>query len=173
MTITKELIFHQGDFSFDTIGLLLNKLKEEADMKNFAISHYKRLLIITIEMLENVIKYNDKYSDYQAKEKDHLPFFSIEMTDEQFVISAGNPILNSDISPLKDKIEVINSLDKEQLRELFRQTLVNGEFSKKGGAGLGLMEIAKTADSKITYSFTDINDKYSFYWLRVILSSRS
>jgi len=173
MTLTKELIFHRGNFSFETIGLLLNKLKEEADLKNFTISNYKRLLIITIEMLENVIKYSDKYADYKGRKKDDISFFSIEMIEDHFIITAGNPILNTDISVLKDKIEVINGMNRDQLRELFRQTLVNGEFSKKGGAGLGLMEIAKTADSKLNFSFREINDKYSFYWLKVMLTNKN
>jgi hypothetical protein len=53
--------------------------------------------------------------------------------------------------------------DKDGLRKLFRATLMDGQFTKKGGAGLGFIEMSKVAGGKIQYKIEPINETYSFY----------
>jgi len=48
---------------------------------------------------------------------------------------------------------------------LYRQTITNGKFTDKGGAGLGLIEMAKITNNPIKYRFESINDQFSLYYL--------
>ena len=43
----------------------------------------------------------------------------------------------------------------------------NGKLSKKGGGGLGLIDIAKKSRNKLGYSFKEIDEDYSFFTLIV------
>ena len=44
---------------------------------------------------------------------------------------------------------------------------MNGEFTSQGGAGLGFIEMAKTAGTKLEYQFENLTEDYSLYTLKV------
>jgi len=174
LTLGKNtLLSYQGQLNFEIIGHLLNSLKDETDARNIPLSHYKKILSVMIEILENVFKYNEFFEHASYLFPNHAPMFSIEQSDEGYLLVSGNPILNKDIEKLQKHIDHINALDKEGLRQLFRTTLTNGEFSSKGGAGLGFIEMAKVSGEKIVYSFTPIDETYSYYTCKIIISNKA
>ena len=64
---------------------------------------------------------------------------------------------------LKATIEKINTLNIEQRKGMYREILQNGEFSNKGGAGLGMIDIAIKANAQLNYDFKEYNNEDSFY----------
>ncbi|MCX7986759.1 MAG: SiaB family protein kinase [Bacteroidales bacterium] len=173
-TLDKDSILkYQGQLNFEIIGHLLNSLKDETDARDIPLSHYKKILSVMIEILENVFKYNEYFEKSTYLFPTYSPFFSIEQFNGGYLLTSGNPILNKDIDKLQKHIDHINALDKEGLRQLFRTTLTNGEFSSKGGAGLGFIEMAKISGEKIEYLFTPIDETYSFYTCKVFISSKA
>jgi hypothetical protein len=48
---------------------------------------------------------------------------------------------------------------------LFKQQIKESSLSDKGGAGLGLIDIAKKTGSKLSYQFKEINELVSFFIL--------
>jgi len=118
-----------------------------------------------IESLENIYKYDDLINE------NYFPKFTIERQDNQFILTAGNPVDKKSIKMLKEKIDCVNKLDKQELRKLYRKTITDGRFSKKGGAGLGFIEMAKISGNKIQYRFEDINKNTSYYILEVKISN--
>jgi hypothetical protein len=167
------ILNYQGNFNFDIIGHLLNNLKDESEARNISIAHYKKILSVMIEALENVFKYGENFEKEQGLFPQYYPFFSLEFKNGGYIVTTANPILKSDIEKLTSHIDKINSLDKEGLRQLFRATLTNGQFSAKGGAGLGFIEMAKTSCGKIEYTFTPINEQFSYYTCVVNISQNA
>jgi hypothetical protein len=49
--------------------------------------------------------------------------------------------------------------------------LSNAEFSSKGGAGLGLIEMAKKTGNKLDYDFIKLDDKFSYFILSKTVDS--
>ena len=167
------ILSYQGLFNFEIIGHLLNSLKDETESRGISISHYKKILSVMIEALENVFKYSEFFDKETFLFPTFYPKFSLEKMDLNYLLCTGNPILNHDIDRLTNHIITINNLDKEGLRKLFRNTLTNGQFSAKGGAGLGFIEMAKVTGEKIDYSFNPINDKFSYYLCKILITNNS
>lgn len=153
----------KGHLTFSTIGRLLTLLKHKMVEKGIKIGVYKRLLSVMIEALENIYKYSDHYFDNAFITRNYVPTFALERLDQKYCIKTTNPIKNSDIPALKDKIDTINSKTGEDLRLYYRQTIMNGRFTDKGGAGLGLIEIVKITNHPLEYRFESINDEFSIY----------
>ena len=82
----------------------------------------------------------------------------------------GNFIPNKKMNDIKGKIDHINGLDKEELKKLYKEILYNGEFSDKGTAGLGFVEIARKTGQKLSYEFHSVNDDYSYFTLQIRVS---
>lgn len=171
MSNTEVILKYRGFMSFEIIGALLTRLKEETEHRDIGITQYKKILSIMIEALENVFKYNEYFEQETELFPEFYPTFSIEKTNGHYILSSSNPILNKDIPKLTSHIERINHQDKEGLKQLFRDTLTNGKFSSKGGAGLGYIEMAKISGGKINFSFAPINDQFSFYQYKISISN--
>ena len=93
--------------------------------------------------------------------------FILKKKKYSYYITSANLIKNSTIESLKSKIEKINTLNSESLKQYSRQVLDNGTFSSKGGAGLGLIEMARKSGRKFRYEFNQINDSYSIFYLHL------
>jgi len=167
MTNSELILDFTGHLTFSTIGRLLTMLKHKMVEKGIKIGVYKRILGVMIEALENIYKYSDQYHENLAIDKNHLPTFKLERKEQQYIITTTSPIKNSDIPPLKNRIEIVNSKTNEELKALYRQTITDGKFTSKGGAGLGLIEMAKITNNSLGYLFTPIDNDFSTYQLQL------
>ena len=90
--------------------------------------------------------------------------------DNQYNIITGNYIKNTNIEGLKKRLDDINLLTKEELKEYYKLVLSNGEMSSKGGGGLGMIYIARKTGQKLNFNFSPVDDKYSFFSLNIKIS---
>ncbi len=119
----------------------------------------KRLFLFVLESLQNVSRHTsgDEYAD--------MSLVVYSKTDKGYTVTTGNVIPSSVSTSLKEKLEQINSLDPKEIREVYRQMLSVAEFSEKGGAGLGLIEMAKRTGNKLDYDFASLDKDYSYFIL--------
>ena len=61
-------------------------------------------------------------------------------------------------------------MSKEELKEYYKAVLNNGEMSLKGGGGLGMIDIARKTGEKLNFSFSPVDDTYSFFSLNIKIS---
>ena len=165
--MTNSILNHTGLLTFSSIDTLLAKFKYVSQEHEIRFAVYKKVLTVMIESLENVCKYNDVYEPFVAEKHEYLPTFEIRMNDEEIRLVTTNPVRNEDVPVLKKRIEQVNNKSREELKELYINTITDGKFSTKGGAGLGFIEMAKTSGKNLEYTFEPINDHFSLYTFMV------
>lgn len=158
-----SILNHTGFLSFSLIDQLLTEFKNISQDYEISFKIYKKILTVMIESLENVYKYRDTYENFASEKNQFLPKFSIEMNSHLIKLITSNPVKKEDIDVLKGKIDKVNNKSRTELKELYLETITNGEFSGKGGAGLGFIEMAKTSGNNLQYSFKPISDYFSLY----------
>lgn len=166
----EEILNYSGRLRYDTIGELINKLKNKVSSISIKLAVYKKLLLIMIESLENILKYNETFDSNSYIRTHFTQKFIIEKNNKKYFLTSTNVVLNSDIPKLKNKINQVNSLDSDGLKDLYKSTITDGQFTHKGGAGLGFIEMAKISTEKIQYNFETIDNKYSSYELTVVIN---
>lgn len=129
----------------------------------------RRVFNIMIEILENVSKYNP---GKEAEQKFGMPVALVRLEDGRFVLTTGNLILNSKVSDLKDKLDKINSFDKEGLKTLFFASLSAQSIDTDSTGNMGLISMARKSGSKLNYQFKEVNDQYSYFMLTVRVEER-
>ena len=164
------LIDFSGEFQFETIELLLGQAKEKLNHLEVKIGLKKKIVNILIECLENIYKYTKLNIDGDYSNMIFLSRITLEINNENFIITAGNTILNSDIEKIKNKIEKVNSFNKEGLLKYYEEIINDGKISDKGGAGLGIIDIALKSGKPLVFSFTTENERYSFYEIKIEIS---
>lgn len=160
--------FH-GVIQYETIGELIHKLKSQVHTMGIQIGTYKRILLVMIEALENIMKHSRKPTGVADNEHDFVSTLSITREEHAFKMCSSN-ILDNRVTPLlQKKIDHLNSLSKQDIKDLYKETITNGEFTSMGGAGLGLIEIAKISGNKIGYEFFPLNEACSRFTLYVTI----
>lgn len=171
MRKTGEEVFLQygGPVKYDTIGFLISELKEKMFENQVKQAVYKKVLMVMIESLENIFKYHEFFDQDKKIMDEYPPYITIFKSAKYFRIESKNLVRNTDLNQLKNRLDNILELDKNGIKEVYKQTITNGRFSEKGGAGLGIIEMAKISDEKIDYKFKPINSKFSYFTLTLII----
>jgi hypothetical protein len=155
----KVVIDYQGIVQYETIGELIHLYKHQVHTIGIQIGTYKKILLIMIESLENIMKHSECYLNTISDKQTHLPVFTILKKPKQYVIISSNPIKKQNVAAFKNKLDHLNTLDQQGLKGFYKETITNGQFTNQGGAGLGLIEIAKISGSKIAYDFIPIDEQ--------------
>jgi hypothetical protein len=118
-----------------------------------------------VESLQNIVKHSDELVDGETRS--HAAIFLIGREANRYTIMSGNPIRKSNIPKLKQTLEKINALDKDGLKELYKDIIKNTTISEKGGAGLGFVDMARKSGSKLEFEFPEMSSDYCFFSLKV------
>ncbi len=165
--MSKSILSYQGPLSFSTIDWLLSEFKLAAHDHQISFKAYKKMICIMIEVLENITKYGEQVQCNGKQTPEFCPSCQINADGATIEIITRNPVKNQDVEPLRERIELVNQKNPKEIRELYRTIITDGKFSPKGGAGLGLIEMAKITGNKLDYSFRELIDGYSLYSIRV------
>lgn len=128
----------------------------------------KRVYFVMVESLQNITRHQDV-----SQTQDNQALFVVQNKDGKYGMASGNVIENSNIESLQQKLDKINSLDADALKAYYKDVLENTGLSEKGGAGLGLIEIARRSGSKLFYNFKAISDNLSYFYFKSKISSES
>lgn len=160
------IIEYSGAIRYDTIGELIHQFKHNIHLHGVQTGTYKKILLVMIESLENIMKY-DEYSGRPGDGPGFDPSFSIVKDKNQYTIASRNMVENDNIATLEDRLNHLNALNQQGIREFYKETITNGKFSHMGGAGLGLIEMAKISGKKIEFTFHPVNEKYTTFTLKI------
>jgi len=157
----------KGHIDYKTVSVYLRQLDDIMD--NMILSNVirKRLYSIMVECLENIAKHGTCLDDICAEENNfECPFecaeFKLEKTETEFILSAGNYGKSGEMKTLTKRINLINKLDKANLKRLYNYTIKKDRIRVKGSAGLGIIDIARASKNKIEYQLHEINKNYVY-----------
>ncbi|HUX55366.1 MAG TPA: SiaB family protein kinase [Bacteroidales bacterium] len=144
---------------------LLMLLEKEMENSEFGFVGRKRLFMFVLESLQNVSRHSN------ISEHANMSLVVYSKTDNGYTVTTANVLPTQSINDLKEKLDEINNLDTKEIRNVYRQMLSTAEFSNKGGAGLGLIEMAKKTGNKLDYDFVPLDNKYSYFILSKTVDS--
>lgn len=160
------LLSFKGEVTSDLLTSILQIMENKMDDFQEEPKMKKKVYNVLVECLQNLYHHMDEIPDARA-EKLKSAIFMIGKIDKVYTIFTGNYILNENVEGLRNRLDKVNSLNKEELKSYYKEVLNNGEMSLKGGGGLGMIDIARKTGEKIDYNFLEINDKISFFTLNI------
>jgi hypothetical protein len=90
----------------------------------------------------------------------------IARLDDRYVVTCGNVVEADDAADLARRLDELAALDRAGLRALYKEQMRRPR-SETGGAGLGLIDMARKASAPLEYSVQPIDERFSFFSLRV------
>lgn len=120
----------------------------------------RKVFNVLVECVQNIANHADT-SPVEKLNKSSILVIG-KGKDHYFVIT-GNLIRNERVENLKEIIDLINELSPEVVRDYYTEKMKKAEFSAKGGAGLGLLDIARRCGKKMEYDFRQIDNQFSYF----------
>jgi len=128
----------------------------------------KKVFNVLVECLQNLYHHIDEDIDSGETLYNELnSLFMIAKSKSTYVVTTGNYMRAKDVSNLKEKLDLINGMSKEELKSYYKQVLNEGTMSEKGTAGLGMIDIARKSGKELEYNFSSLNDNLTFFSLSV------
>jgi len=163
-------LLYNGDFSDEITNKLIELSEYNIDNIDSLSKMKKKASFLMAECFQNIVRHGESL-DGKVHASTNEGFFLTKNWQDTYYITSGNLIENSKIENLERQLEKVNSLDKDELKALYREVLENEEISDKGGAGLGLIEMARKSGQKLEYVFNDFDEKFALFYNQIILKS--
>lgn len=160
-------LVYEGEFSQEIVKSVLMLTERNLTYFGEQLSIKRKVFNIMVECLQNICRHC-----YEEENVNTLKYaiFMIGMQDDHYTILSGNFMLKDHVDSLRSKLEKINALDKEGLKELYKEIMLKGKRSPKGGAGLGLIDMARRSGQKLRFNFQEVKDNVTFFSLRSLIS---
>lgn len=143
-------------------------LQKRLEIDNIPLNASQSVFSVFVEQMNNMLMYSTEKAlfDQQdgGKVKASKGIFILGVKDGRYFVYTGNMVKDSGMVLLKKRIDHLNTLDKKELRRYYKERLqAEDDNPESQGAGLGLIEVARRASSKIEYDF-ELRDQGMYYF---------
>lgn len=166
------MLSFKGDITSELLTSILQIMETKLDNMQEEPKTKKKVYNVLVECLQNLYHHMDDIPTSGMKTSDgqdliRSAIFMIGKVENQYTIITGNYIRTANVDSLRKRLDEINKLSKDELKDYYKTVLNNGEMSLKGGGGLGMIDIARKTGQKLNYHFMQVDDSHSFFSLNI------
>ena len=159
-TATHLVFEHAGRLGDDAIQRLLDVTEQNSLAAGDPVPIRKRLFSVLVEGLENIQKH--AMEDHQD-----TATAALVRCAEGYTLLLGNamPLIMATI--LEQRVELLNEMSELELKEYYLKVLSNDGRTNHGGAGLGLLTMARRSTRPIVFLRTTLDATTAFAVLQL------
>jgi len=162
----KVLLAYKGDFNHGIVNILLTNAKSQMEGLGLELATRKKLYNIMVECLENINRYAGE-GTFENDLLKNFPLFLLGMSESGYYVTIGNLIRGEDKELLKIQLDDVSKLSQSELKEKYRDVIMDAKITEGGGAGLGIIDMAIKSENRLEYTFNDVKDDISFFILEI------
>ncbi|MCX6322059.1 MAG: SiaB family protein kinase [Bacteroidia bacterium] len=168
------ILFYKGNVDSDVINHVLDTVEDKMVEVNEQPRFRKKVYNVLVESLQNLYHHVDRVpEDFEDQAFEKYGLLVVKKVEGGYKIVTGNFVQAENKEKLEEKIKRINRSSHEEIKELYKFILNHQRISAKGGGGLGLVDIARKTGNKLEYAFKEYNDKYSFFYLDILVNEEN
>lgn len=158
---------YKGLFNATLTDKILSLSETNMNITEESSKTQKRVYFVMVESLQNITRHQDVHQSQQ-----NHSFFVVQNTRGEYNLTSANVVEDDKVEHLRQSIDKINSLNADELKDYYKYVLENTGLSDKGGAGLGLIEMARKSGNKLSYSFNKENESNSFFYFKTKITAQ-
>lgn len=129
-------------------------------------SSRKKISFLIAECFQNIVRHSDE--ENKAAIGFDLPeMFLLRNRKSIHHLVTTNIVKKEDRDKLSQSIDHLKSLSKDELKKLYLDVFTGQGHSEKGGAGLGLIEMARKSGTAPTYQFENLGSQFANFFFQV------
>jgi len=155
-------LFYMGEFDDDLTEVLM-RIQETSSDEGKSIK--KRVSYLIAECFQNIIRHSDQEQEVDLGGA--AKFFMMRHIEGTHYLATANPVEEENKETLINSLDSLQNLSQAELKEIYLNSLGNNALNAKGGGGLGLIEMARKTKNPPAYSFIDLNEQYSNFFMQL------
>lgn len=165
-------IIYSGPIWADGVEGIGGTLRKRLELDALPLSASQSVFSVFVEQMNNMLMYSTEKQCFSSA--DQMSFgvstgvFILGAQDKKYFLQSGNVMETKNVDLVRQRIDYLNTLDKQEMRKYYKEQMKQ-ENKNPGskGAGLGLIEIARRASSKIQYEFIPMQEDQTFFAMYV------
>lgn len=137
--------YYSGEVSQPVIVSMGQALKRQLAIGDGQGTKTRKVFSAYVEMLQNVVRY--------AEGREGAVI--VCQVAGEHLVACANRVAKRDADALKAKLETVLAASQEDVREAYRAQLRQAQIGADGGAGLGLLTLARESSKPMEYRFVD------------------
>jgi len=144
-------------------------LRQKMTLEETDVGTVKKVFSVFIEQSQNIIRYSAEKlaSDSGGPIELSSGMVTIGSENNRFFIVCGNVVLADDEPRLRERLERLQGMDKDQIKAYYKEQLREAPEEASRGATIGLIEIARRASDPIEFDFDRIDPDSFFFCMKV------
>ncbi len=163
----KGVIFSfSGTVSQKVLTNIAGAIEEElASMNEIDNKTIRSILVIFVELMQNIMSYSKEKTEQTGSiyESLGIALIGYSKSNNKYYVGSANFISPDQEHVLRERIDRLNQLDHQGIKELYKELRRSGRDKHERGAGLGFLEMAKKSSEPFEYTITPINSEESFF----------
>ncbi len=165
------IIAYEGDISHQLMISFASLIEERMFIEDEPSRVRQRVYHVLVECLQNISHH--AFRDHtQPLNTPGRNVLLVTRTGEKYHVITGNPVQTARTNELKGLLDTINLTPEDKLDEMYKNQLINGKLSERGGAGLGFIDIRRKTGGPLEYHFLPAGENFSFFLLDTIISRK-
>ncbi len=152
-----NIIQFSGKLTSDKIKRIIKETELKLTENNLRATTKSRLLYILVESMQNVYHHAEKQNPH------FCILLELNKLNEYFELICSNYVSKEEVVELQNRLINLSKLSNIELKALYMKQLEHGNLSEKGGAGLGLIEIARKSNKEFEFGFEKTNNELFVY----------
>ena len=146
-------------------------IKKKLAIEETELGKTKKVFSIFVEGVQNVIRYSAESLGPEDQDESEVRYglVTIGQDPKGISVQCGNLIYNKDVQKMKERVKQVEGKDKEQLKKLYKEKMMEGPEEGSKGASLGLVEMARRSGYPIEFAFEEINQEHTFFCIKAIV----
>lgn len=167
--LAREIILaYDGDVTHQVMKVFASMVEEKLESEHEKEPVRRKLYHIMVECLQNINRHAEAF--YFDDDDEHYPgrgALLVSRSENFYHVITANVIRTSQVKELEQFLEKINHLSSGELNELYKDQLMEGSLSSKGGAGLGFIDIRRKTANEMEFSFQEADEDISYFLFNV------
>lgn len=166
MSNSKLYYIYRGCFTQKISDSIISIAEQTIDTSQNLPHIRKRLFSVLVECLQNILRHQLTVEAQKLlPDTKRAGMLAVQKKDDFYQVTSSNVIETSLVPMLQNLLEKINALNKKELKKFYLEVLESSEVNDNGGAGLGLIDIARKSNSELFYEFQPVDNQFSVFYL--------
>lgn len=161
-------LVYLGEFSHEITKMFTAMAESDMEKHSEERSVQRKVYHVMVETLQNMNKHSDEIKDRNVGNG----LFIIGKKADTYYVITSNRVAKKHKDKLEQSLITVNSASIDELKEMYKKQIKEGRISEKGGAGLGLIDIARKTGEPLNFQFLPLDDDYFFFILKVEINAK-
>ncbi|MGC8602627.1 MAG: SiaB family protein kinase [Desulfomonilaceae bacterium] len=160
-----------GPISQEVIEGVGGTLRQKMKLEEVDLNTTQKVFAVFVEQMQNIVNYSaDRLIPEDRQEGEiRIGVLIVGQENTGFYVLCGNKIRKEETQNLRKQLDMINRMNKDELKQLYLERRKMAPMADKKGAGLGLIDIARKSTRPIEFDFSPVDGDFVFFSVKAVI----